>query len=277
MTHPTPITGELGTPAEATATPLTTAGTTTDPAQVPLPPALGSVIATALLLAAVLLLAGGPDGRLRLRALAARPCPRPAPHPVLRPVWVVVGGIASGGLAWAMTGPVAGVVAGAVAVAAGVAARRRQRHRDDDPGQLAARWELLAVCLEAGLPVASAVAAAAEPLAGATGAQLRQVAALLGLGADPGGAWQAAERTPALVAFARAAGRSAVTGAALAQVARSESTRIRADLIDTAQARAQRAGVHIAGPLGLCFLPSFLVLGIAPVVVGLAGDALARW
>jgi pilus assembly protein TadC len=35
--------------------------------------------------------------------------------------------------------------------------------------------------------------------------------------------------------------------------------------------------VLITGPLGLCFLPAFLTLGIAPVVVGLAGEALARW
>lgn len=30
----------------------------------------------------------------------------------------------------------------------------------------------------------------------------------------------------------------------------------------------------IAGPLGLCYLPAFICLGIVPVVVGLAGDVL---
>jgi hypothetical protein len=60
-------------------------------------------------------------------------------------------------------------------------------------------------------------------------------------------------------------------------VAAAEGARVRAELVDTAQARAQRAGVLVAGPLGLCFLPAFLVLGIAPVVIGLAGEALARW
>ena len=80
-----------------------------------------------------------------------------------------------------------------------------------------------------------------------------------------------------LAAFARAAARSAGTGAALARVARTECARLRAELTDAAQARAQRAAVLITGPLGLCFLPAFLVLGIAPVVIGLAGEALARW
>jgi hypothetical protein len=27
----------------------------------------------------------------------------------------------------------------------------------------------------------------------------------------------------------------------------------------------------------VCFLPAFMVLGIAPVVVGLAGEVLANW
>ncbi|CKN25284.1 alanine rich membrane protein [Mycobacterium tuberculosis] len=41
-----------------------------------------------------------------------------------------------------------------------------------------------------------------------------------------------------------------------------------------AAAAAERAGVLIAGPLGLCFLPAFLCVGIVPLVVGLAGDVL---
>jgi pilus assembly protein TadC len=133
------------------------------------------------------------------------------------------------------------------------------------------------VCLEAGLPVALAVTAAAEPLRGAFGVHLRRTAGLLELGADAAAAWLAAEQVPALATFARAAGRSASTGASLAQVARSEGERIRAGLLDTAQAKAQRAAVLITAPLGVCFLPAFLVLGIAPVVVGLAGEALASW
>ena len=135
----------------------------------------------------------------------------------------------------------------------------------------------MAVCLEAGLPVASAVAAAAASLDGSTGLALRRVAGLLELGADPAEAWRVAQDHPAAAAFARAAARSAATGAALARTARAESTRVREALTDIAEARAQRAGVLIAAPLGLCFLPAFLVLGVAPVVIGLAGEVLPRW
>jgi hypothetical protein len=32
--------------------------------------------------------------------------------------------------------------------------------------------------------------------------------------------------------------------------------------------------VLVTGPLGLCFLPAFLAVGVAPVVMGLAGSLL---
>jgi pilus assembly protein TadC len=153
----------------------------------------------------------------------------------------------------------------------------RPDERTEDGAELAGCWELLAACLEAGMPVAGAVLATATPLMGAAGHGMRRVAGLLELGADPIDAWRTVEHRQALAAFARAAARSAGTGAALARVARTECTRLRAELSDAAQARAQRAAVMITGPLGLCFLPAFLVLGIAPVVIGLAGEALARW
>lgn len=242
-----------------------------------------ATVAAMVLLAAVLLTSGAPSGAARLRALRGHP-PGPVDAgatPALRAPWMVVGAAAAGVIGWTLAGPAAGCVVAAVAGAAGAAVARRAAARTgpapEPDGDIAGAWELLAVCLEAGLPVALAVTAAAEPLGGSTGVQLRRISGLLELGADPADAWLAAEDVPVLATFARAAGRAAGTGAALAQVARAEGTRLRADLLDSAQARAQRAAVHITGPLGLCFLPAFLVLGIAPVVIGLAGEALAQW
>lgn len=231
-------------------------------------------------LAAALLVTDSRIGTGRLRAMAGPATNLPA-QAVIRPTWIAVGAVALGAAAWAAGAGPGGVLLGvATGLTGGVVVRHasaRAARDDDDGAALAGAWELLAVCLQVGLPVAAAVSAAAERLAGSSGHQLRRVAGLLELGADPPAAWHGAQALPALAAFARAAGRAAGTGAALAQVARAESTRIRADLVDTAEARAQRAAVHITGPLGLCFLPAFLVLGIAPVVIGLTGDALARW
>lgn len=240
--------------------------------------ASGGIVAAALLLAAALLVGGPPAAGARLRALTSAPPHAAAVAPVLRPQWAAVGGIAFGALGWVAAGPAAGVLGAMVVAGLAVALRRAARSAaPEDAAELAGRWELLALCLEAGLPVAAAVTATAGPLPGAAGARLRRIAGLLELGADPADAWRIAEELPALAAFARAAARSSGTGAALAKVASAEGDRLRASLIDTAHARAQRAGVLITGPLGLCFLPAFLVLGIAPVVIGLAGKALTPW
>ena len=233
-----------------------------------------------VVLAAAMLVVPGRLGSARLRAVTA-PAGATRADPMIRPLWMAIGGAAIGALAWAVTGSVtAGLLVGAAGSGLGVLARRSwalPRWPDDNPADLAAAWTQLAACLEVGLPVAAAVTAAVEPLDGRTGADLRRVAGLLELGADPAQAWGAAQENPALGAFARAAGRSAGTGAALARAAHAEGARLKAALVDAAETQAQRAAVLITAPLGLCFLPAFLVLGIVPVVIGLADHALSRW
>ena len=96
------------------------------------------------------------------------------------------------------------------------------------------------------------------------------------LGADPAQAWAQAG-APAdrhIAAFLRMARRSAASGAALARGVEELAGDLRAEAADGARARAERASVLIAGPLGLCFLPAFVCLGVVPVVAGLAGDVL---
>ncbi|MTE12264.1 type II secretion system F family protein [Nocardia aurantiaca] len=146
-----------------------------------------------------------------------------------------------------------------------------------DPLGVASALDLLAACLRAGLPTASAAAAVAteapEPLASA----LRRAADLLALGADPVSAWEqaiAGAADESVTALARMARRSARSGTGLATAVGELAERRRGELEDAAVARSERAGVLIGGPLGLCFLPAFLCLGIVPVVIGLAGRVL---
>jgi len=145
-----------------------------------------------------------------------------------------------------------------------------------DPLAAASTFEVLAACLRSGMAV-SAAAAATAPSAPPQLAQiLNRAADLLALGADPASAWsdpaeQHDDQTEALVRLAR---RSASSGAALAQGVAELAVQSRDEAADAARAAAERASVLIAGPLGLCFLPAFLCLGIVPVVAGLAGDVL---
>jgi pilus assembly protein TadC len=145
-----------------------------------------------------------------------------------------------------------------------------------DPLAVASSLDVFAACLTSGMAVATAAAAtgrsAPHPLAGV----LVRAADLLTLGADPATAWTdpsrpADQRIEALLRLAR---RSASSGTALAQGVSELAEQSRLDAGDAAQAAAERASVLIAGPLGLCYLPAFLCLGIVPVVVGLAGDVL---
>jgi pilus assembly protein TadC len=94
------------------------------------------------------------------------------------------------------------------------------------------------------------------------------------MGADPDTAWRAGEgdESDGCEALSRLARRSASSGSALAQAITELAEQSRQDACHTAAAAAERAGVLIAGPLGLCFLPAFVCLGIVPVVAGLAGN-----
>ncbi|WP_040794080.1 type II secretion system F family protein [Nocardia higoensis] len=150
-----------------------------------------------------------------------------------------------------------------------------------DPLSIASVFDLLAACLRAGLPMAAAAAAVAPGAPTELGAALLRAADLLTLGADASTAWERAARDAAgrpgateIESLARMARRSARSGASLAEAVGELAAQHRGAVEDAAAARAERAGVLISGPLGLCFLPAFLCLGIVPVVVGLAGRVL---
>ena len=150
----------------------------------------------------------------------------------------------------------------------------RARRKRNDPFAVASAFDVLAVCLSAGMAVSAAAAATATCAPARLGALLRRAADLLAMGADPDTAWQvrAGDEPDGCEALSRLARRSASSGSALAQGIAELAEQSRQDARHTATAAAERAGVLIAGPLGLCFLPAFICLGIVPVVAGLAGD-----
>ena len=235
-----------------------------------------------LLVAVALVVAPGPAGpRSRLRppgvaSAASGADPRPAR-------WLgPVAGLACGAAAAVLVGGASGLLIG-VLIGAGMPymVRRVQcgsrPDGDDAPLELAGAWDLLAACLRAGLPVPVAVRAVAEHLNGAAGVGLRRTAELLALGADPQQAWQPALDCPATARLARVARRSGRSGTALAESLTRLAAEVRAGAREQSEARAQRAGVLIAGPLGLCFLPAFLAIGVVPVVLGLASSLSQQW
>lgn len=167
-------------------------------------------------------------------------------------------------------------------VGRGVAARpgrllawaRERASRDDGVSEFlksAATLDLLAACLAGGLPVPVALGAVGPAASPATAAALRSVASHLAVGVGPAEAWAPVRDRPGLTELSVAAVRTARAGTALATHAKDLARRLRESLSAEAEERAERAGVLLAAPIGLCFLPAFLCLGVLPVVLGLAG------
>ncbi|MBU9766962.1 type II secretion system F family protein [Mycobacterium sp. TNTM28] len=152
----------------------------------------------------------------------------------------------------------------------------RLRPPADDPLAAASTFDLLAACLAAGMAVSTAAAAVASSAPPALAPLLRRAAELLALGADPDRAWsnEIASRDKSAEALLRLARRSAVSGSALAGGVADLAAQTRHDATTAADALAERASVLVAGPLGVCYLPAFVCLGVVPVVAGLAGDVL---
>ncbi|MCI0685703.1 MAG: type II secretion system F family protein [Sporichthyaceae bacterium] len=187
--------------------------------------------------------------------------------------WLAAGG--AGLAAGLVVGGIAGLVLGAATAAAlsrwlsGLepAAVRVRKARIATDLPIAA--DLMAALLVAGATVQRATEAVAAAVGGPLGERLTIVVAHLRLGADPAVAWQLLADDPSLAALARALGRASDTGAALAATLARIAEDQRSAAGWQAELAARRVGVRVAAPLGLCFLPAFVLLGIAPVVIGI--------
>ncbi|MEV0846431.1 type II secretion system F family protein [Streptomyces sp. NPDC049954] len=203
----------------------------------------------------------------------------------------VVGAVAAG---YVLVGGVTGVLAGCVG---GFLVRRRRArppggmHRSGkavggssygvaDTGgtecaaQMPLAADLLAACVAAGAGPVEAAEAVGDSLGGPVGTRLAQVAAEIRLGGDPARAWAGFGALPGAGGLARLLERATASGAPAADPVTRLAADCRARWNRAATARARRAAVLVTAPLGLCFLPAFLVVGVAPVLIGLAGALL---
>jgi Flp pilus assembly protein TadB len=190
----------------------------------------------------------------------------------------VVAGLGVGMVVGGPAGCLAGVVAGLGTRVWLVRRRRVDRARTEeesaDPSELPLCADLMAACLAAGATPGEAAAAVGRCLGGPLGAALIRAGAELRLGGEPAECWDRFGRLPAARAMGRCLARASTTGTAPV----AEMTRLAADYRAaqgrSALARARKAAVIATAPLGLCFLPAFLVVGVAPVVMGMAGAVL---
>ncbi|HEX3908731.1 MAG TPA: type II secretion system F family protein [Mycobacteriales bacterium] len=170
----------------------------------------------------------------------------------------------------AVLGPVLGVVAGGVLAVVMVRFGGGSADLEVDGGAVALVADLVAAALAGGTLLSEAVAAAAE---GVEDEVLRQrcraVAAALGAGASPDQAWAPWLADARLAPIARTAIRTSHSGAATADELRRTASRLRAQRRTGLQQRVRQASVWVVVPLGLCFLPAFVLVAVVPLVIGL--------
>jgi pilus assembly protein TadC len=176
---------------------------------------------------------------------------------------------------------VRGVISAAIAALVGrqviVVAARRDRSAlvaaaSEDLPFLA---DLLAAVLRAGVTVPAAAGIVGATVGGPLADRLLRVCRAVSLGADPEEAWGQLADVPAAARLVEAAARAGDSGAALAVAFSRFAEEARTVRDHTADAAAERLGVLAVLPLGVCFLPAFVLVGVVPVVMAVLTGVLS--
>jgi Flp pilus assembly protein TadB len=236
------------------------------------------VLVAALLIFAGVWLGGPRHGRCRLRTAQRGLAKRPRRVPLVGAVAdfrvrAAVCALGSALAGEALAGPYAGALGGLGGVALAwwlgrlespEAARTREQIAHDLPLAI----DLLSACVAVGRPTDSALEVVSVAVGGPLADRFDGVRARLALGADPGGEWARLGAEAQLAPLARTMARALESGApivsGLGRLAEDTRRERRTDL----QLRARSVGVKAAGPLALCFLPAFMLIGVVPTVAG---------
>lgn len=186
---------------------------------------------------------------------------------------VLAGGLGCFAVTRVITGPTGLLVAVGVGVGihrwvSGLDSTEQRRRRDRLVQDLPLAVDLMVSAIEAGRPPAQVLTMVGDAVGGPLAEELGSVVARLELGSDPVGVWRSFAERPGLETLGRAFARASDTGAPLGVVLTRCVDDLRADRRAAAQERARSVGVRTAAPLGACFLPAFVVIGVVPTLIG---------
>jgi Flp pilus assembly protein TadB len=125
--------------------------------------------------------------------------------------------------------------------------------------------ELIALCLDSGLPLVDSLKAAGDVVGQPVKRLADEATALLQLGANAQqsfSSWrQAAALSPIAITLENIVG----TGASGANALRRTATRLRRARTSQVRRQVRSVGVRATLPIGLCFLPSFILGAVFPI------------
>ncbi len=197
---------------------------------------------------------------------------------VVRPWPRVLAGFGAAALLVGLFGTVGVLAAVGVGAFLWVRARRARQRPERLPvtDDLPVLIGLVASGIRAGATVPACLTAVSGAARGGLGAELAAVSERLRLGSEPVLAWQRSALPEPLVEVGRDLARAAETGAPVADLLDRHVTDLRRELKVRTTARIERLGVLVVAPLGLCFLPAFILIGVVPMAAELLSTALSR-
>lgn len=179
---------------------------------------------------------------------------------------------------WAFFGGLAGLMAGVVAAGAawqvlgsaeGVRERRRRLELEAD---LPVAVHLLGACLAAGAPILNALAVVGTAVGGSVGDEFASIRIRLVLGDDPVVVWRTVAEAGPLAPLGRRLARAHDSGASVTAAIAQLADDLRNEVDARTRARARSVEVRATAPLGICLLPSFVLLGVIPMTAGVFGS-----
>ena len=184
-------------------------------------------------------------------------------------------------LAWPGTSPVSGVALGGVALG-GVAVDEGTGTRADGGStrtvvpvaEVAGVIDLLALTLRGGVGLVEAMEAVATRVGGPLGLHLQTVAAAGRWGVEDATAW--ASVPSAWQPAARALRMAATAGVPPADVLARAAEEVRRAEQQRLELATATLGIRIVLPLGLAFLPAFVLTTVVPIVLALAHQVLVN-
>lgn len=174
---------------------------------------------------------------------------------------------------WVFLGGWAGAAAGALAamfswrVLTSVESPAVRRRRVALERELPLAVHLIGACLVAGAAIPNALEEVAAAMPGPVAEELTRIRHRLLLASDPVQVWSSLQGP--LQGLGRSMARAAQSGSSVRDAVERLAVDLRADAHVRTAARARTIEVRAAAPLGVCFLPAFVILGVMPMVVGI--------